>query len=64
MFEKGVPPLSHRDQLAGRILLVILSNAAHDSTKSMLASSYDMQKSLTKRCLEMADAMIACQKAD
>lgn len=63
LLEKGVPPLSHRDELAEKILLTILGNTT-SSVKRLLTSSPEAKAELAKCCLEMADAMIDCQNAE
>ena len=61
--EQGAPPLSHRNQLAEKVLLAILENAT-TNVRAFVESSTKGKASLAQQCLEMADAMIACQKAD
>ena len=62
MMQQGAP-LNHRNQLAEKILLTILGSAT-TNVLAFLESSIEGKTAVAQHCLEMADAMIACQKAD
>lgn len=63
MIQQAVPP-NHRNELAEKIMLAILNNSASNAYVSVVATLPEFKKTLAQHCLEMANAMIACQKAD
>lgn len=60
---QGAPPLSHRAQLAEKILLAILGNTTNN-VKKLIVSLPGAKTEIAECCLEMADAMIACQNTE
>ena len=64
MLEQQLTQLQYRNQLAEKIMLAILNNSASNAYVSVVATLPEFKKKLAQHCLEMANAMIACQKAD
>lgn len=63
MMQQELTQLQYRNQLAEKILLAILGSAT-TNVRAFLESSIEGKTAVAQQCLEMADAMIACQKAD
>lgn len=63
MLEQQLAPLEYRNQLAEKIMLTILGSAT-TNVRAFLESSIEGKTAVAQQCLEMANAMIACQKAD